>query len=146
MPSLPNKTMMKKAFRFIALLLCLTTVFSCISCSQIETQETAETHTAEKAKKPKNEKKPSVPNPLTWEKINSIPVASPEMSVDQLRQICVDYFRLQLSYQWTPEESFTYTIASNGNTVRVQKGTVYGGHLYVTNAVSNLYRMMNYYD
>lgn len=131
-------------YRIAVLLLCILTVFSCISCSDIE--EAKITAEQKEEVKPKPERKVSVPEPLTWDKINAIPVASPDMTVDELRRICVDYFRLQLSYQWTPAESFTYTIASNGNTVKVQSGTVYGGHLYVTNAVSNLYRMMNYYD
>lgn len=139
---------MKRTFRLTAFLLCLAALLSGVSCSQIEKVGATNTATEEKANKPKStsKKNVSVPDPLTWEKINAIPVASPDMSIDELRQICVDYFRLQLSYQWTPSESFTYTITSNGNTVRVQSGTVYGGHLYVTSAVSNLYRMMNYYD
>lgn len=136
---------MKGIFRFISPILCLVALASCLSCSKIESPELPET-TEEVVAEQTQKKQLKVPEPLTWEKINAIPIASPDMTAEELRKICTDYFRLQLSYQWTPEESFTYTIASNGNTVRVQKGTVYGGHLYVTNAVSNLYRMMNYYD
>lgn len=137
---------MNKIFRLTAFFLCLATLLSCVSCSQIEDLKPTETVTKEKESQSDNKRKLSVSDPLTWDKINAIPVASPDMSSEELRQICVDYFRLQLSYQWTPSESFTYTITSNGNTVRVQSGTVYGGHLYVTSAVSNLYRIMNYYD
>lgn len=138
--------MIQKVFRTSIFLLCFLTLLFCASCARIEKSETAENVTKEQTKKTENKKKLSVPDPLTWDEINAIPVASPDMSVDELRQICVDYFRLQLSYQWTPSENFDYTIASHGTNVRVKSGTVYGGHLYVTSAVSNLYRMMNYYD
>ena len=138
--------MKKSIYRFAALFLCLAALISCLSCSRIGENALSQTEEERTIEKTKEEKAVTVPDPLTWEKINAIPVASPDMTVEELRQICVDYFRLQLTYQWTPSESFTYTIASNGNTVRVKSGTVYGGHLYVTNAVSNLYRMMNYYD
>ena len=136
----------KPFYRYVAFLLCLTALLSCVSCSSIEKVALSETAAVETSGNTNTKKATSVPEPMTWEKINAIPVASPDMTVEELRQICVDYFRLQLSFQWTPEESFSYTIASKGTSVAIKKGTIYGGNLYVTNAVSNLYRVMNYYD
>ena len=51
-----------------------------------------------------------VPKPLTQADIDAIPIATADMTEDQLRQIVLDFFRLQLSFQWTPAEDFEYTI------------------------------------
>lgn len=138
--------MNKKIFRFTALLLCIAAILCCVSCSQIETLEPTETHTAEKEKKPKKEEKAvTVPDPLTWDKINAIPIATSDMTEEQLRQICADYFRLQLTYQWTPSETFRYEIEAYDRMVDMKKGTVYVGSPY-DGGRGNLYKIMNYYD
>ena len=47
--------------------------------------------------KPTKPVKSNVAEPLTWEKLNAIPVANASMSTDELRKICTDFMRLQLS-------------------------------------------------
>ena len=42
---------------------------------------------------------------LSWDVINSIPIAKDSMTEDQLRQICLDYMRLQLTFTWKPSEN-----------------------------------------
>ncbi|MBE6713211.1 MAG: hypothetical protein E7580_06805 [Ruminococcaceae bacterium] len=134
--------------KIIALVLCLVAILPLCACSSGELESTPvkteqkPTATAD----PSNEEKPvTVPDPLTWEKINAIPVATSDMTEDQLRQICADYFRLQLSYQWTPSESFQYRIEAYDRTVNMRKGTVYVGSPY-DGGQGNLYKIMNNYD
>ena len=49
----------------------------------------------------------AVLSPLSWADIDAIPVASADMTEEQLRQIVLDFFRLQLTFQWTPRKILT---------------------------------------
>ena len=94
----------------------------------------------------KKEKTP-VTTPLTWETIDAIPVATGDMTEAQLRQIVLDFFRLQLSFQWTPRESFSYTITTYQEPREFQAGTLYAGLPYQGSSRSgNIYLTMEYYD
>ena len=132
--------------KILVLILCISLTLPFCACSAGIAETPISTEQAEDNKEPKKEeKKVTVPDPLTWEKINAIPIATADMSEDQLRQICADYFRLQLTYQWTPSESFRYEIESYDRMVDMKKGTVYVGSPY-DGGRGNLYKIMNYYD
>lgn len=91
--------------------------------------------------------KSTVTTPLTQADIDAIPIATADMTEDQLRQIVLDFFRLQLTFQWTPKESFEYTIVTYQEPRPFQAGTVYAGLPYQGNFNSgNLYLAMVYYD
>ena len=84
---------------------------------------------------------------VTWEKINSLPIASSDMTQAQLRQLCVDFFRMQLSFQWTPKEDFSFHINSFDLDPAYTAGTVYAGSPYISPSIAgNLYRVMDFYD
>jgi len=104
----------------------------CILCGRIETTPLSTP--------------PNVTDPLTWEKINAIPIANNSMSESELRKIVTDFFRLSLSFSWTPNIDINYVIASKNRPVCLPAGQVYGGHPYVTGAPGNIYKMMSYYD
>lgn len=91
-----------------------------------------------------------VPTPLTWEKIDAIPIASADMTEEELRQICVDYFRLQVSFQWTPKEDLDYIISGYNKETHFPAGVMYAGLPYMCpdsgNIAGNLYIAMDYYD
>lgn len=88
-----------------------------------------------------------VSTPLTWESINAIPFADDTMTEEQLRQIVLDFFRLQLTFQWTPAETFEYTITTYQEPRVFEAGTVYAGLPYQgSNTSANLYLTMEYYD
>ena len=93
---------------------------------------------------PEDKVQTDVAEPLTWAKINAIPVANSSMSTDQLRKICTDFMRLQLSFPWTPSQSLTFASANKQATVN--EGAVYGGLPYVSSTFGNLYNAMEYYD
>lgn len=149
---------MKKFFFF---LLAITLLFSAVSCggedlsslnAESETKATAETPppaaapmtSVEKVTKEINY--PEVPNPLQPEDLAALPIANASMSTDELRKLCLDYFNLQLSFQWTPDEKFKYTIESSDTPVSLGTGKVYGGLPYVTVGTGNLYRVLECYD
>lgn len=88
---------------------------------------------------------PKISEPVTWEKINAIPVANERMTEAELRQICLDFFRLSLTFQWTPAEDYTYAV--NGKKVTLEKGSFLAGLPYVAeNAGGSLYSFLRYYD
>jgi hypothetical protein len=88
--------------------------------------------------------KTNVAEPLTWEKINAIPIADDSMTEEQLRQICIDAFRLQLTFGWTPSVTTDYNSGMSGKTFH--KGQVYGGPPYQSGRFGNIYKWMYFYD
>jgi len=128
---------MKKIFSYF-ILLCL--ILSLISCGVQPNEQVTDT--------PKTEPDvfPTVAEPLSWERINAIPIANNSMSESELRKIVTDFYRLSLSFSWTPNADIDYTITSKNRPVYLQKGNVYGGHPYVTGAPGNIYKVMSYYD
>ena len=86
----------------------------------------------------------TVAEPLTLADLEAIPVANSTMTEDQLRQICVDFMRLQLSFSWTPKQDFKYT--TGGKARALYRGTVYAGLPYISSTVGNLYNAWHLYD
>ena len=84
-------------------------------------------------------------DPTTEAEINALPVATADMTTDQLRQICVDFFRMQNTFQWVSETDIRYDI--RGKDAHLKAGTVYAGSPYTDTAKSgNLYMTMEFYD
>ena len=90
-------------------------------------------------------KKTQVVNPLTWEQIDSFPLANDSMSEAELRQLVLDFFRLTLRFPWTPSKTFDF--APRGKVIiTFEEGKVYGGTPYVAGTLGNIYTMMEYYN
>ncbi|MBR3837520.1 MAG: hypothetical protein IKJ74_05160 [Clostridia bacterium] len=75
-------------------------------------------------------KKAPIPNLL--EQLKAIPIAKKSMKPEQLRQICLDYMRLQLSFQWLPSKDYEYVVDSQNYTVNLKGKSLHGGLPYVT--------------
>lgn len=75
-----------------------------------------------------------------------IPVANSSMTLDELRQICVDYVCLSVSFQWIPGQSYEYLTGSMDKEMVFTEGKLYGGIPYINKASGNLYRILEYYD
>lgn len=87
-----------------------------------------------------------VADPLTWKKLDSMPVANSFMTEEELRQLCVDFFRTTLSFAWTPKADANYQNKETNARKYFYKGTVYGGTPYVTATTGTVYTAMEYYD
>ena len=83
---------------------------------------------------------------LTWDSINSYSFKEKDMTVEEMRDLCVDFFSYAKSVLWTPDTSVDYTKNSNGGEDAMSQGTVYGGLPYVSYGTGNVYRMMDYID
>lgn len=135
--------------RIIALLLCLVPLLSLCACSSgLKTEEpTAEEISETKTEtKPEEQAYPKVHDVLTRAKIDEFPIANDDMTLEEKRQLCIDFFRFTKKFAWTPSEDYSYVIESSGRKVTLQKGKVYGSLPYVTVASGNVYRILDYYD
>lgn len=103
---------------------------------------------------------------LTQESIDAIGIANDKMSARELRELCLRYFKLHLSFLWTPDEnvecypngspdlyeSYLQLYAGldqpyDRNTGKaLLTGNIYGGIPYQTVSTGSLYRWMEYYD
>lgn len=136
---------MKKIASILLLLSMLLSLAACGGGASLETEEeilpTKTDSGIVKLDVLPNEKR--VYEPLTWEKINSIPVANSSMSTDELRKICLDYFHLQMTFGWTPSADWDVTV---GRDDEYKVGLVYGGIPYVSSTCGNVYKWMCFYD
>ena len=130
---------MKRVLALILVLLLLGTLCACGGGSNTET--TPETTLA-----PAVETK--VAEPLTWEKINSLPIANDSMSEDELRQLCMDFMEMTMLFPWTPSDPLNFTPINGSDKVTkiFVPGEVYGGPPYIAGTMGNIYTMMEYYD
>ncbi len=117
----------------ICLIIVLVLILTFVACASRNEKKTTE---------PKV--KTNVAEPLTWDKLDTIPLADNSMTEAQLRQICTDYMRLMLTFAWTPSKQTTYYNGSTDKTFYA--GTVYGGLPYTPATNGNLYTLMEYYD
>ena len=104
---------------------------------------------------------------LTQESLDAIGIANNNMTAQELRELCLRYFRLQQSFLWTPDanvecyptgstnlyESYMKLYAGDKdcefdmNTGKaLQVGAIYGGIPYQNVSTGNLYRWLEYYD
>ena len=83
---------------------------------------------------------------LTWDAINSYPMKTKDMTVDELRQAVLDFMYFTKTYVWTPDQTVNYIRSSKDSPDVMSQGTVYGGLPYVGLATGNVYRMMDYID
>ena len=88
---------------------------------------------------------PSIKQKLTREAINAFPIKNKNMTVAQLRQLCVDFFRFNKTVLWTPDDSIEFTRTINGALDAITKGNVYAGYPY-SMGTGNAYRMLDYMD
>lgn len=125
--------------RLIALALILVLTLSMVACTgEKAPAETAPTAPADTFPYPQiNEK-------LTWDAINAIPVKRSDMTEEELRQLCIDFFLFAKTALWIPNSDWNYQKTESGSTDEMTKGVIYGGLPYIGNSGGNIYRLMDY--
>ena len=86
---------------------------------------------------------PTVWAPGAKARLAALPVATPDMTEAERRQLCVDFERMQCSFQWTPTHTFRVEYTNGVN--EFKEGVVYGGVPYAHTS-SSLYAMLDIYD
>ena len=143
---------MKNTKKVIAVLLCIASLFSLVACSNgggAANTEVIETTEA----KDYSQWAGLVDDPTGWlEAYNSLPIANESMSIEELRQLCVDAFKADLTFQWTPNKdiSYTYKIGGETKSVALSDGIAYSGLCYATGVAGattgNIHKILKYYD
>ncbi len=87
-----------------------------------------------------------VPDKSFVARLAAIPIAKPGMTEDELRQICMDFIRLEVEVPYKLKEDFTYRIESQRRDRTLMGGKVYAGLPYVSRGAGNLYRLAEIYD
>ena len=104
---------------------------------------------------------------LTQKSIDALGIANSNMSSQELRELCLNYFKLQLSFLWTPSKNVecypngspslygkymqqyagqeTAEFDTNAGKALLE-GTIYGGIPYQNVSTGNVYRWLEYYD
>ena len=132
--------------QIIALLLCLLTLLSLVACSANPAETTApSTEAVPESTGPIDDYPyPKIAEKLTWDAINSYPIKRSDMTVAEMRQLCVDFFRFTKSALWTPNADYKYVRNAAGTVDEILKGTVYGSLPYIGLGSGSIYRMMDY--
>ena len=89
----------------------------------------------------------------TWyEEFTNLPIANENMTQQELRKLCVDAFRLNMTMPWTPNQDikYTYTLLRKSYEVLMPKDIAYSGLCYatgITNATyGNAWKMLPFWD
>lgn len=149
--------------KIACLFLCLLMLLSATACSSA-LQSLTETKTGESTvqdgeqnaqtatqggEQTATQSTPAVPSKVKittgWDQINALPIAKAGMSEAELRQLCIDFFRLTQTVCWTPAKDYQYKIQDT--TVTFKAGQVYAGIPYVAeNAGGSFYSFLRYYN
>lgn len=83
---------------------------------------------------------------LTAEQVRSLPVATADMTKDELRQLCLDYYEIQKNFMWHPNMDLEFYMTYKDGIKEVSKEDLHSGLLYQSQGTGNLYRALEYYD
>ena len=94
-----------------------------------------------------------VADTTTWyEEFAGLPIANENMTEQELRELCVDAFRLNLTMPWTPNQEikYTYTLLKKSYDVLLPEGIAYSGLCYATGiegaTCGNAWKMLPYWN
>lgn len=129
--------------KLLALLLCTALLMTFAACGSSGSTEQP-TETTEETEPVDTYPYPTINEKLTWEKINSFPIKNENMTIQEMRELCVDFMRFSKTAMWTPNADVHYVRNAKGVEDDMFKGTVYGGLPYVGLGTGNVYRMMDH--
>ena len=92
------------------------------------------------------EKFPEIKNKLTWERIHAMPKKRADMTVQEMREICVAFMRFSKTALWTPNAEVKFIKNASGTEDVMTPGNIYAGVPYISSATGNVFRMMDWID
>ncbi len=138
------------AYLFLALLFLLPTGLLSACGEEAAPTTTVELMT-ETEEKTEEAKKDVIPDQLHAADVENLSKATDTMTKEELRQVAIDYFKLQLSFRWLPSTDIldfptTYSTTFKKNPKTLLSTGIYGGIPYQSLGSGNLYRWLEYYD
>lgn len=139
--------------QLIALILSVLTVLSLVACTA-QPDETTPPPVPEKVEK---KEFPSlagiVQDPKTWyDEFMALPIANENMTEQELRQLCVDTFKANMTFTWTPSVpiQYTYELLDKYYDVFLPSGIAYSGLFYATGinyaTSGNIWKILPFYN
>ena len=126
------------------------TVLSFVACTANDAPDTTELGPEIVEKKDYSQYANIVADPKTWyDEFMALPIANENMTEDELRQLCADAFKANLTFQWTPNKEITYgyKLLGRNSEVSLKPGIAYSGLSYATGKSSgSIWKILNYYD
>lgn len=90
---------------------------------------------------------PTIHDKLTRDKLNAFPIKSEDMTVEEMRQLCVSFMRFSKTVVYTPNDTLSYERNTSGAQDEMLKGLLYAGLPYIgRGGCGNVYRLMDYID
>ena len=89
---------------------------------------------------------PEIKNKLTWERINAMPKKRADMTIPEMREICVAFMRFSKTALWTPNAEVKFIKNASGTEDVMTPGNIYAGVPYISCATGSVYRMMDWID
>lgn len=137
--------------RILALILCLLSLLSMAACAAAPAETTPSTEAAGEStgatEAIDDYPYPQIKEKLSWDGINAFPIKRSDMTVMEMRKLCVDFFRYTKTALWIPNANFKYMRSTvSEKTDELVKGTIYGGLPYIGSANGNIYRLLDYMD
>ena len=138
---------MKKAISLVlSAILALGTFAGCNNAAPVETDPPIETE----PKKDYSQFAGIVADPKTWyDELMALPIANENMTEEELRQLCVDAFRVNMTFPWTPTKTvnYSYTLLEKTRNYTLPMGIAYSGLCYASGPErGNVWKILNYYD
>ena len=139
--------------KWIAIALCLVTALSLLACGG-NAEETPAAPVPETTEaKDYSTYAGIVADPKGWyDAFMALPIANDQMTTQELRQLAVDAFKANMTFEWTPNAPiiYTYELLDRYSDVSLPTGIAYSGLCYCTgvkNATNGtIYKVLNYYD
>ena len=127
--------------KILALLLCLITLLSLAACGNKPNDQTEPT----KETTPMDTYPyPQINTKLTRDALNALPVKSDNMTIQQMRETCVQFMRFSKTALWTPNNNMQFVKNPSNAIDEITKGIVYAGLPYVgSGGCGNVYRMLD---
>lgn len=89
----------------------------------------------------------NMPNKLLASQVADFPMATDATTYEQRRQMCIDFFRLGISFQWKSNVNVAdYVSYYKGTTKGILTEHLYAGIPYGGTSSGNIYRWLEYYD
>lgn len=134
--------------KLLVFLFTLATLLPLVGCAGgPSTADVPEDTTPLIPKKVDNYNYPTIQDKLTRDKLNAFPIKSEDMTVEEMRELCVAFMRFSKTAVYTPNDNLSYERATSGTQDEMFKGQLYGGLPYIgRGGCGNVYRLMDYID
>ena len=134
--------------KFLAFFLVLAAMLTLVACGASETPaETTEAYTSIFQKKEDNFPYAKLNNHLTWDDIEAFPIKTEDMTVQEMRELCVEFMNFSKTVVYMPNDYLEFEKNNKGAMDQMIKGQAYGGVPYIGGGgCGNVYRLMDYID